>query len=176
MAVVMAPCAAFYLVYIDNLLVYSPSREQYYIDVEKVFQALTQAQLCVKSSKCTFGTSEVEYLGHVVFPGRIDMANDKKTAILKWESLLTTSKQVRQFIGLTSYYRNFIPRFATIAEPLTRLIDKHTRMKWGYESQYAMDELKAVVSKAIALTVWDPNHPMRIATDTSKVGLGVILE
>ena len=118
----------------------------------------------------------MEFLGHVVSPGCIDMASDKKAAILKWESPLTTFKQVRQFMGLTSYYRNFIPHFATIAEPLTRLTCKRTRMEWEYEAQCAMDELKAAVGEAIALTVWNLNHPTRIATDASEVGLGAILE
>ena len=120
--------------------------------------------------------SEVEFLGHVVSPGKIDMAADKREAILKWQAPLTTPRQVRQFMGLTSYYRNFVPQFATIAEPLTKLTCKRTRMEWGYEAQCAMDSLKRAIMEALALTVWDPNKDTRIATDASEVGLGAILE
>ena len=55
----------------------------------------------------------------------------KKTAIAKWESPLISAKEVRRFMGIVSYYRNFVPQLATIAEPLTRLTRKRVHMEWG---------------------------------------------
>ena len=131
MTLVMNDCADCYLVYMDDLLVYSPTQADYVEHVKRVFQALSTAQLKVKKTKCVFGVENVEFLGHVVSHGVIAMEDGKKEAITKWESLLTSAKEVRRFMGMVSYYRNFVPQLATIAEPLTRLTRKRTHMEWG---------------------------------------------
>ena len=77
----------------------------------KSFHTLQKAKLKVKKEKCVFGATSVEFLGHVISGGRIAMEPNKKDAILMWKSPLTTPKQVRQFLGLVSYYRSFIPRY-----------------------------------------------------------------
>ena len=82
------------------------------------------------------------------------MEEAKRNAILGWKPPLETAKQVRQFMGMVSYYRNFIPHLATIAEPLTRLTRKKTRLEWGWEAEDAMEKIKKAVMQAHALTVW----------------------
>ena len=79
-------------------------------------------------------------------------------------------------MGIVSYYRNFIPRLATIAEPLTRLTRKRTRLEWGWEAEQAMESIKEAVNQAQALTVWHETFPTRVTTDASDVGMGAILE
>ena len=176
MTLVMTPCEGHCIVYMDDLLVYSATREQHVKDVANVFVTLRQAQLKVKRAKCVFGATAVEFLGHVVTEGRIAMEPSKKTAIVQWKSPLTTPKQVKQFMGIVSYYRNFIPRLSTIAEPLTRLTQKRTRMEWGWEAECAMERLKQAVIEADDLVVWDPTLPTRVSTDASDVGMGAIIE
>ena len=104
------------------------------------------------------------------------MESDKKEAILRWRAPLTTPKQVRQFMGLVSYYRNFVPNLATLAEPLTRLTQKRTRMDWGWEADCAMKKVQEAIAEAQGLTVWRAGRPTRVSTDASNVGLGAIFE
>ena len=73
------------------------------------------------------------------------MEPTKRAAILAWKSPLTNAKQVRQFIELVSYYRSFIPSMSTIAEPLTRLTQRRTRVEWGEAAAQAMEKLKQAV-------------------------------
>ena len=87
------------------------------------------AQLKVKKTKCVFGVNNVEFLGHVVSYGVIAMEDGKKEVIAKWEPLLTSAKEVRRCMGMVSYYKNFVPQLATIAEPLTRLTRKRVHME-----------------------------------------------
>ena len=131
MTLVMNDCVDCCLVYMDDLLVYSPTQADHVEHVKRVFQALSTAQLKVKKTKCVFGVENVEFLGHVVSHGVIAMEDGKKEAIAKWEPPLTLAKEVRRFMGMVSYYRNFVPQLATIAEPLTRLTHKRTHMEWG---------------------------------------------
>ena len=97
--------------------------------MRRVFAALAKAKLKVKMAKCVFNTERVEFLGHVITQGYIEMETSKKQAILRWISPLTSAREVRQFMGMVLYYRNFVPRLATIAEPLTRLTRKRTHME-----------------------------------------------
>ena len=113
-----------------------------------MFETLRRAQLKVKLEKCVFGVISVEFLGHVVSHGLITMEPGKKQAITKWVSPLISAKQVRQFMGMVSYYRNFVPNLATLAEPLTRLTRKRIRVEWGWEAQEAMEKLQDAISSA----------------------------
>ena len=73
---------------------------------------------------------QIELLQIVTY-GTINTEPYKYNAILEWKSPLTSTKQVRQFTGIVSYYHNFIPHLATIAEPLTRRTRKRTRLERG---------------------------------------------
>ena len=176
MTLVMAECVSCCLVYMDDLLVYSVTPEQHLQDLEKVFDTLQKAKLKVKKEKCVFGATSVEFLGYMISGGRIAMEPNKKDAILKWKSPLTTPKQVQQFLGLVSYYQSFIPRMSTIAELLTRLTKKRTRMEWGFEAECAMEELKEAVRHAQGLVVWENTARTRLSTDASNVGMGALME
>ena len=176
MTLVMNTCADCCLVYMDDLLVFSNTQEEHLQHVTRVFDALTVAQLKVKMSKCVFGVTSVDFLGHTISQGLIEMDTSKKQAILRWESPLTSAKEVRQFMGIVSYYRNFIPRLSTLAEPLTRMTRKRIRLEWGWEAQQAMEDIKSAIVEAQSLTVWDPQLATRVTTDASTVGMGAILE
>ena len=79
MTLVMAECVSCCLVYMDDLLVYSVTPEQHLLDLKKVFHTLQNAKLKVKKEKCVFGTTSVEFLGHVISGGRIEMEPNKRT-------------------------------------------------------------------------------------------------
>ena len=76
------------------------------------------AKLTINVSKCQFGRSEVRYLGHVIEGGKVRPGPQKLEAACEQP---VSKKDVRAFLGLTGYYRQFVPHFATIAEPLTEL-------------------------------------------------------
>ena len=51
-------------------------------------------------------------------------------------------------MGMVPYYRNFIPRLVTIAEPLTHLTRKRARLEWSWEAEEAMEKIKKAVMQA----------------------------
>lgn len=91
--------------------------------LESVLQTLQQHVLFVKFSKCSFGTLEVEYLGHTVSGSGVAMDKSKVQAILDWPRPQNI-KQLRGFLGLTGYYRKFIRAYASIVLPLINLLKK----------------------------------------------------
>ena len=97
----------FVLVYLDDILVYSNSKEEHMEHLRLVFQALQEHQLFARPLKCTFNKPTVEFCGHIVRQGVVRVLDSKVKAIREWPQPRTVH-QVRQFYGLVNYYRRFI--------------------------------------------------------------------
>jgi hypothetical protein len=82
--------------------------------------------LYAKFSKCEFWIKEVPFLGHVVSLEGIAVDPSKVKEVLDWKPPTTVS-EVRSFLGLTSYYRRFIPNFSKITKPVIELLKKENR-------------------------------------------------
>ena len=176
MSLILKDCVGFCDVYMDDIIVYSNSKDEHLTHVRTVLNTLREAKLKVKMDKCTFGQHTVEFLGHVLKDGRIWMRPEKQEAIVNWHEPLKTAKEVRQFLGLASYYRNYVKDFATIATPLIALTRKRATISWTWEVAQAFKTLKAALSQNIGRSCWDNNLPTRVTTDASGVGLGAVLE
>ena len=69
--------------------------------------------------------------------------------------------EVRRFLGLANYYRNFVLRFS--AAPLTALCSgPRATFRWGAAEQRSFAALKAALTTAPVLRVWDPAQPTRL--------------
>ena len=176
MSLVLKECVGYCEVYMDDIIIYSDTMEEYVEHVKKVLCTLREARLKVKKNKCTFGQTTVEFLGHVLKNGRIWMRPEKQKAIQDWREPLTIAKEVRQFLGLASYYRNYVPQFATMAAPLIALTRKRATISWSWEVQEAFKKIKEALSQNIGRTCWNSVLPTRVTTDASGIGLGAILE
>ncbi|XP_050897775.1 uncharacterized mitochondrial protein AtMg00860-like [Lathyrus oleraceus] len=141
------------LVFFDDILVYSPSWQSHLQHVEIMFQILSQNVLFAKLSKCSFGLSEVEYLGHIVSGDGVSMVSTKVQAVLDW-LIPTNLKQLRRFLGLTGYYRRFIKSYATIAGSLTNLLKKDA-FRWDENTQRDFEQLKTAITSAPVLVLPD---------------------
>ena len=107
---------SFVLCYLDDILIFSSTREQHYTDLDQVLTRLEEHKLHVKYSKCTFGEEEVEFLGHLVGGGKIKPDPSKLKTVSEWPTP-QTPKDIRSFLGLAGYYRRFIPNFSRVAAP-----------------------------------------------------------
>ena len=87
----------------------------------------------------------------------------------------TTQKQLKQFLGLASYYCRFVKNFATKCRPLYRLIEKGAKFVWAPDCQLAFDTLRAALTTPPILAFPDFNQPFILDTDASDSGIGAVL-
>jgi len=127
---VLAPfLRKFVMVFLDDILIYSPDLDSHLAHLEQVLETLKTNQLYLKKSKCSFAQGQVEYLGHVISGRGVATASDKIEAMLKWPVPKNVT-DVRAFLGLTGYYRRFVKDYGCIAKPLTQLL-KHKQFQWS---------------------------------------------
>ena len=113
----------FVVVYLDDLNVFSRNFNEHLKHLREVFERLRNAGLKLKAKKCQFFKKELAFLGHVVGEDGVKPDPGKVIAI-KAHPVPTNLTELRQFLGLVSYYRKFIEGFGKIAAPLNQLLKK----------------------------------------------------
>nr|AAM14693.1 Putative polyprotein [Oryza sativa Japonica Group]ABB46770.2 retrotransposon protein, putative, Ty3-gypsy subclass [Oryza sativa Japonica Group] len=142
----------FVVVFIDDILIYSKTKEEHEEHLRLALEKLREHQLYAKFSKCEFWLSEVKFLGHVISSGGVAVDPSNVELVLSWKQPKTVS-EIRSFLGLAGYYRRFIENFSKIARPMTRLLQKEVKQLRPHENNYPTHdlELAAVVH---ALKIW----------------------
>ncbi|GKF30081.1 putative reverse transcriptase domain-containing protein, partial [Tanacetum coccineum] len=131
----------FVIVFINDILVYSKSKDEHEVHLRLVLEFMKKEELYVKFSKCEFWLQEVQFLGHVVNQNGIHVDPSKIEAVKNWKAP-TTPSEIRSFLGLVGYYQCLIANFSKIAKPLTLLTQKNKKYEWGVEQEEAFQTLK----------------------------------
>ena len=162
--------------YIDDVVVQCHLEQACNGPIEAVLKRLQEAGLTAKPSKCHFGKDECTYMGHIVGNGHVRPEKGKVAAVEAFP-VPKTKKDVRVFLGLTGYYRKFIPEYATLAAPLTELTKKEQPncLVWSSECAEAFDALKRHLCTSPVLKCPDFECPFVLQTDASDWGVGAVL-
>ncbi|GJR48291.1 putative reverse transcriptase domain-containing protein [Tanacetum coccineum] len=116
----------FVIVFIDDIVIYSKSKEVHEVHVRLVLELLKKERLFAKFSKCEFWLQEVHFLGHVVNSNGIHVDPSKIEAVNNWKAP-KTPLEIQSFLGLAGYYRCFIENFSKVAKPLASLTQKNRK-------------------------------------------------
>ncbi|GJZ76901.1 putative reverse transcriptase domain-containing protein [Tanacetum coccineum] len=164
----------FVIVFIDDILIYSKTKEEHEVHLKLVLELLRKEKLYAKFSKCEFWLQEVHFLGHVVNHSGIHVDPSKIEAMKNWKAP-TTPSEVRSFLGLAGYYRSFIVNFSKIAKPLTSLTQENQKYEWGEKEEEAFQTLKNNFCDAPILSLSDEVKDFVVYFDASNQGLGCVL-
>ncbi|ROT60879.1 hypothetical protein C7M84_021477 [Penaeus vannamei] len=162
------------LVYLDDILVCSPSIRDHEARLRSVFQRLSEAGLTINPAKCKFFQSRLDFLGHSISAAGI-APNEAKVKAVSMFPIPSDVTQVKSFLGLAGFYRPFIKDYGRIAAPLTYLLKKDVPWRWDEEQVNAFTKLKNCLSLAPVLAFPKFDLPFILHTDASNVGLGAVL-
>ncbi|GBG75534.1 hypothetical protein CBR_g20164 [Chara braunii] len=162
------------VVYLDDILIFSRYVEEHAQHVDTVLSLLRQHKYKINSEKCEFGRTRILYLGHEVFADGIRPEDAKVASIRDWPRPQSVT-EVRSFLGMCGYYRNFVKNYCTITSPLTDLTRLDTPWDWTDKCEAAFKRLKHVVTHHEVLMVPDPQRPFVVTTDASQYGIGTVL-
>ena len=154
------------------------------IRLEDVLSRIRDAGLKLKPKKCQLLKSSVNFLGHTISAEGI-LPNPENLAKIKQWPVPTTSTQVRQILGLGSYYRRFILGYCDLVRPLTLLTHKNKPFIWSIECQESFDALKQkligsdimaylVITGCMFLTLTLAAHRFRGFSVKCKMGKSVL--
>lgn len=109
-------------------------------NLERVFDRLLRAGLKLKARKCNLFATKVSYLGHIISQEGIATDPEKIKAVAEWP-VPSYVPEVCPFLGLCSYYRQFIRDFASEAKPLHSFTEKGRKFQWTKEAHDAFKTL-----------------------------------
>lgn len=164
----------FVRVYLDDVIIYSDTWEEHHKHVRQVFERLQQYSLKLAPEKCVFGASTLPFLGHIL----TETGNKPQEGHIDAIRAATppkTRKQLRQFLGLINWLRDYVPRCAELIAPLTDLLSTKRTYRWDLKAQEAFERVKNELSRPLHLHRPDFKLPFTLQTDASGEGISAVL-
>ncbi|KAE8188325.1 hypothetical protein A4X06_0g6649 [Tilletia controversa] len=185
------------VVYIDDIVVATANLDDHLRALESILSSAEREGLRFSPGKCTFAVGSLVLLGRKVSGAGVAIWSDRAAAVRDL-ARPTTLRELYHALGLFGYYRMFVPNYAQVAEPLSRLTrgwryeqaDGRYRLvnadgrpaaaervvlDWTAAQQQSFDALKAALVSPPVLAHPDPARPYLLYVDASKDGFGAIL-
>jgi hypothetical protein len=176
---IFADCIGkFVCIYLDDILIYSKSPTEHLQHLEHVLKRLADSQLYIKLSKCKFNQYEIKFLGHIVGRGGVRMDPAKVEAVQQWP-VPSDLHQLRQFLGLTNWFKRHIMGYSQLVLPLSnQLCSKSGSTPVDLSSpdcRAAFAAIKHALCTAPTLGTPDCSQPFEVICDASNFCLGGVL-
>lgn len=160
--------------FFDDIIVTGSTLQETVDRVNALLRKLRDHNIHLNKSKCKLFKNSVSYLGYTISKDGLKANTDKTKAIadIKPPSNVT---ELRQFIGMVTFYTNFIPEMATRLHPIYKLLQNDVKFEWNDICQRSFDDMKSELQSNRVLMPYDENLPLVLATDASPYGLSAIL-
>ena len=150
----------FVLVYLDDILIFRKTEHEHREHIRQVMSILKAQKLYAKRSKCAFFQRSMKFLGHVISADGIAVDPDKIDVIKNWPQPQNAS-DVRSFLGLGNYFKQFVQGYSKLISPLIELTKPSRAFDWNPEANNAFLMLKLLLSSAPVLALEDLTAPLR---------------
>jgi len=164
----------FVKVYLDDVIIHSKMKEEHIKHVRAVLQKIREANLKLKPSKCKWFEQELTFVGYKIEINRIkpDPRNIEK---IKNAQVPNNTTQLRGFLGLAQYYRQYVKDYVDIAGPLYDMLKDESPEYWGPAQQAAFDNLKEKLISEPIRAHSNFDRLFKLYTDVSDIGLETVL-
>lgn len=157
--------------YLDDLMVAAVDEEANLKKLKKVFEIAAERGLILNFDKCKFLKRKITFLGHILENGTVKPSREKTSAVRNFPQP-KNAKAIQSFLGLTGFFRKFIPKYASVAKPLSELLQKDVKFKFGDSQLCAFNELKRLLCSEPVLRLYNPKAETELHTDASALGYG----
>ena len=175
-------------VYIDDILVYGRTEDEYIENLRKVFQRFREKGITLNPDKCIFGADEVEFVGHVLDATGVTFSRTKFDSVVDFIKP-SNMKELRSFVGLVNYFRDHIQDHSVITHPLQLMISEGAKTKmirvpgkkplqyirWTPEAEVSFADIKDKINSCPKLFFMDEKLPIFLHTDASDYAIGAYL-
>lgn len=156
--------------YFDDYFIPAKNWEEMKERLAQVLEAFVAAKLTLHPSKCIFAAKSIEFLGYVLSADGLKPGTAKLQAIKEYP-VPKNEHEIRRFMGLASFFRRFVPKFAEKTRPLTELTKKNVQFKWGINERNAFTTIKKNLLREPVLKLFDSTKETELHTDASSQGL-----
>lgn len=139
-----------------------------------VLKTASEYGLQLNLKKCQFIKKSIEFLGHVVEGGRVYPSPKKIKAVIDYPEPREL-KDVQSYLGLSGYFRKFIPLYSVIARPLSNLLQKNRSYIFDMAAREAFQQLKTSLTQKPVLKIYHPRHETELHTGASIEEYGAVL-
>ena len=166
--------------YIDDIIIFADTYEERLANIETVLLRFKKHNITVSPKKYKFLMKKIEYVGHVISSEDIKFSEAAKSKTLDFATPKTTG-QLKQFIGMAEYFHSHVRHFATLAQPLNKLLHGYTKKTHNQKLDIsdndiaAFKALQAAVSESQQLYFLVPDREVFLETDASDYGIGAYL-
>lgn len=168
----------FVIVFQDDMLIASKSDADHPAHVEQVLQRLSDHRLWIKPQKCQWAVREVDFLGHHIRATElgtvIEPMQSKVEAVKSWPTPRSTS-ELRSFLGMANFYRDFVQDFSSKAASLTSLTGLRVPFEWRPHHDEAFEVIKSAMCHAPALLTVNDDRQFFLHCDASSFAVGAVL-
>ena len=164
-------------VYLDDIIVHAKTEEEFLQRLRTVLSALQKHNIILKPSKCRLGFKKLEYVGREISHDGLTMSEAKIRKVLDFPKP-EFAMQLKQFLGLANYFRDFMDEHSTVVRALHNLIPDYKRANkliWTEEATTSWTLIKAMIEKCPTLAFLNNHDPVTLATDASDYGIGGFL-
>ena len=162
-------------VYLDDVIIFADNTNDFIDRLRKLFTRFRLKNICLKASKCKFGLSKIEYVGRTISKEGVSMSTKKINSVLDFPKPMVNT-QLRSFLGLANYFKDFVPNHSNVVSPLFKMVDhsakKQTALNWTPEGEAAFVMVRSLIANSPTLYFIDNNAPIYLMTDASDYGIG----
>lgn len=176
----LRPVRAFAPSYFDDVYIHSRAEngktdeEMHQLHLRELLQLMRKHKLYANIKKCLFGVPEIPVLGCFVGKNGVRVDPEKVKVIVEWP-IPTNVKELRQFLGLSTYLHKYSKNYADLIVPLSNLLKKDVEWMWTVECQKAFDSVKQSLTDAPVLAIANHHKPFHVVCDASDFAIGSAL-
>ena len=167
--------------YIDDLLIYGKTEEEFLSRVRTVFERFREKKVIIHMEKFELGMSEVEFVGHVIDRSGTRFSAEKLQGVTDFPEPKNHG-DIKSFVGLANYFRDHVRDLTGLLRPLQELVKSYTKRKdrnrpveWTAERQESFAKAKVAIQNCQKLYYIQAGGELVLETDASEYGIAAFL-